>query len=114
MRPWMYCNSNWSYNNFHGLFPFKDNLKFNRKMVTITNESDEPKPKILYGKIIMENRKGVPGHNHNPYFILDKEATETRGGLVYPAYLLSYLSNKSNESLSYRLSKLFITKKYTT
>lgn len=29
----------------------------------------------------MENRKGVPGHNHNSYFILDKEATETRGEL---------------------------------
>lgn len=26
--------------------------------------------KVSYGKIVIENRRGISGHNHNPYFIL--------------------------------------------
>ena len=31
--------------------------------------------KVNYGKIVIENRRGISTHNHNPYFILDKDAT---------------------------------------
>ena len=31
--------------------------------------------KLSYGKVVIENRRGISSHNHNPYFILDRDAT---------------------------------------
>ena len=41
--------------------------------------------KVDYGKIIFENRRGISSHNHNPYFILDQDATETTGNVYFGA-----------------------------
>lgn len=45
--------------------------------------------KVNYGKIVIENRRGISTHNHNPYFILDKDATETSGQVFFGALKLS-------------------------
>ena len=45
--------------------------------------------KVSYGKIVIENRRGISTHNHNPYFILDKNATETTGEVFFGALKLS-------------------------
>ena len=45
--------------------------------------------KVNYGKIVIENRRGISTHNHNPYFILDKDATETSGEVFFGALKLS-------------------------
>lgn len=45
--------------------------------------------KVNYGKIIIENRRGISTHNHNPYFILDRDATETSGEVYFGALRLS-------------------------
>ena len=45
--------------------------------------------KVSYGKIIIENRRGISTHNHNPYFILDRDATETTGEVYFGALRLS-------------------------
>lgn len=45
--------------------------------------------KVSYGKIVIENRRGISTHNHNPYFILDKNATETTGEVFFAALKLS-------------------------
>jgi alpha-galactosidase len=44
---------------------------------------------VNYGKIIIENRRGISTHNHNPYFILDKDATETSGEVFFGVLKLS-------------------------
>lgn len=41
--------------------------------------------KVSYGKIVIENRRGISSHNHNPYFILDKDATQTSGDVYFGA-----------------------------
>lgn len=41
--------------------------------------------KVSYGKIVIENRRGISSHNHNPYFILDRDATETTGDVYFGA-----------------------------
>lgn len=40
---------------------------------------------VSYGKIVIENRRGISSHNHNPYFILDRDATETTGEVYFGA-----------------------------
>ncbi|MDO5516538.1 MAG: alpha-galactosidase [Clostridium sp.] len=45
--------------------------------------------KLGYGKITIENRRGISTHNHNPYFILDKDADETTGEVFFGALRLS-------------------------
>lgn len=45
--------------------------------------------KVSYGKIVIENRRGISTHNHNPYFILDRNATETSGDVYFGALKLS-------------------------
>lgn len=45
--------------------------------------------KVSYGKICIESRRGISSHNHNPYFILDKNATETQGEVYFGALRLS-------------------------
>lgn len=45
--------------------------------------------KVNYGKIYVENRRGISTHNHNPYFILDKDANETSGEVYFGALKLS-------------------------
>ena len=45
----------------------------------------EIRAEVDYGKIIFENRRGISSHNHNPYFILDQDATETTGNVYFGA-----------------------------
>ena len=45
--------------------------------------------KVSYGKIVIENRRGISSHNHNPYFVLDRDATETSGEVYFGALRLS-------------------------
>lgn len=45
--------------------------------------------KVSYGKIIIENRRGISSHNHNPYFVLDRDATETSGEVYFGALRMS-------------------------
>lgn len=45
--------------------------------------------KVNYGKTYVENRRGISTHNHNPYFILDKDANETSGEVYFGAFKLS-------------------------
>ncbi len=45
--------------------------------------------KVNYGKIVIENRRGISTHNHNPYFILDKDATENHGDVYFGALRMS-------------------------
>lgn len=41
--------------------------------------------KVSYGKVVIENRRGISSHNHNPYFILDRDASETQGDVYFGA-----------------------------
>ncbi len=45
--------------------------------------------KVSYGKIVIENRKGISSHNHNPYFLLDRDATENSGDVYFGALRLT-------------------------
>ncbi len=45
--------------------------------------------KVSNGKIVIENRRGISTHNHNPYFILDKGASENSGEVYFGALRLS-------------------------
>lgn len=45
--------------------------------------------KVSYGKIVIENRRGISTHNHNPYFVLDRDATETTGEVYFGALRMS-------------------------
>lgn len=45
--------------------------------------------KVSYGKILIESRRGISTHNHNPYFVLDRDATETTGDVYFGALRLS-------------------------
>ncbi|MBE7725071.1 MAG: alpha-galactosidase [Enterocloster citroniae] len=45
--------------------------------------------KVSYGKIIIENRRGISSHNHNPYFVLDRDASETSGEVYFGALRMS-------------------------
>lgn len=45
--------------------------------------------KVSYGKIIIENRRGISTHNHNPYFILDRNGSETEGDVYFGALRMS-------------------------
>lgn len=41
--------------------------------------------KVSNGKIVIENRRGISSHNHNPYFILDRDAGEEYGEVYFGA-----------------------------
>ena len=45
--------------------------------------------KVSYGKIAIENRRGISSHNHNPYFVLDRDAAETTGEVFFGALRMS-------------------------
>ena len=52
-------------------------------------EFQEFKQPLGQGKIVLENRRGISTHNHNPFFILDRQATETSGEVYYGILKLS-------------------------
>lgn len=45
--------------------------------------------KMDCGKLVIENRRGISTHNHNPYFVLDKDASETSGEVYFGALRMS-------------------------
>lgn len=66
-----------------------ENLNFSNVHGHWGAEQQKFKQKVNYGKIVIENRRGISTHNHNPYFILDKDATETSGEVFFGALKLS-------------------------
>lgn len=66
-----------------------ENLTFRNTHGHWAAEQQMFKQDVSYGKITIENRKGVSGHNNNPYFILDKNATETNGEVFFGALRMS-------------------------
>ncbi len=40
---------------------------------------------LAYGKKVLESRRGSTGHNHNPFFILDRNAGEEQGEVYFGA-----------------------------
>ncbi len=66
-----------------------ENLTFRNTHGHWAAEHQMFKQDASYGKITIENRKGVSGHNNNPYFILDKNATETNGEVFFGALRMS-------------------------
>lgn len=71
---------------FH--IPYED-LRFSNTHGHWGAEQQKFTQKVSYGKIYIENRRGISGHNHNPYFILDKDATETTGEVFFGALRLT-------------------------
>ncbi len=50
------------------------------------NRFEQP---VSYGKILIECRRGISTHNHNPHFILHDKATEDYGDVYFGALKLS-------------------------
>ncbi|GFR34861.1 alpha-galactosidase [Thermobrachium celere] len=46
---------------------------------------------INYSKVVLESRKGNTGHSNNPYFILERDATEDKGEVYFG--VLEYSGN---------------------
>ena len=40
---------------------------------------------VGYGKVVLEGRRGISSHHHNPYAVLDADATETDGEVFFAA-----------------------------
>ncbi len=70
--------------------PFQD-LTFRNMHGMWAAELQEFSQQVSYGKIVVESRKGVSNHNHNPSFILDDGADETSGQVWFGA--LKYPGN---------------------
>lgn len=66
-----------------------ENLTFRNTHGYWAAEQQEFIQNVNYGKIIIENRRGLSSHNHNPYFILDNNATETNGEVYFGVLKLS-------------------------
>ena len=62
-----------------------ENLNFSNVHGHWGTEEQRFTQKVSYGKIVIENRRGISGHNHNPYFILDRDASETSGEVFFGA-----------------------------
>lgn len=52
-------------------------------------EFQEFKQPLGQGKTILENRRGISTHHHNPFFILDHQATEISGEVYFGVLKLS-------------------------
>ncbi|MGL4569109.1 MAG: alpha-galactosidase, partial [Fusobacteriaceae bacterium] len=61
----------------------ENNLKFRNSFGHWGAEQQGFVQQVSHGKIYFENRRGVSTHNHNPYFILDKNADETSGEVYF-------------------------------
>lgn len=62
-----------------------ENLNFSNVHGHWGAEEQQFTQRVSYGKILIENRRGTSSHNHNPYFILDRDATETTGDVFFGA-----------------------------
>lgn len=52
-------------------------------------EQQKFEQEVSYGKILIECRRGISTHNHNPYFILHDKATEDHGEVYFGALRMS-------------------------
>ncbi|MDB8567005.1 alpha-galactosidase [Turicibacter sanguinis] len=52
-------------------------------------EFQEFKQPLGQGKIVLENRRGISTHHHNPFFVLDHQASETNGEIYFGVLKLS-------------------------
>lgn len=52
-------------------------------------EFQEFKQPLGQGKIVLENRRGISTHHHNPFFILDHQTSETNGEVYFGVLKLS-------------------------
>ncbi|MGL6130550.1 MAG: alpha-galactosidase, partial [Fusobacteriaceae bacterium] len=61
----------------------ENNLRFRNSFGHWGAEHQGFTQQVSYGKIYFENRRGVSTHNHNPYFILDKNGEEENGEVYF-------------------------------
>ena len=66
-----------------------ENLTFRNTHGHWAAEQQMFKQKVSYSKIVFENRRGISTHNNNPFFILDKDATEISGEVYFGALKLT-------------------------
>ena len=67
----------------------KTNLKFCNVHGHWGAEQNLFEQEVSYGKILIENRRGISSHNHNPYFILHDSASENNGEVYFGALRIS-------------------------
>lgn len=48
-------------------------------------EFQELKQPLGQGKVVLESRRGISTHHHNPFFVLDHQGTETNGEIYFGA-----------------------------
>lgn len=63
-----------------------ENLRFSNTHGHWGAEQQKFTQNVSYGKVYIENRRGISGHNNNPYFILDKDANETNGEVFFGVF----------------------------
>ncbi len=67
----------------------KTNLKFCNVHGHWGAEQNRFEQEVSYGKILIECRRGISTHNHNPYFILHDHASEESGEVYFGALRMS-------------------------
>lgn len=67
----------------------KTNLTFSNVHGHWGAEQVKFEQEVSYGKILIECRRGISTHNHNPYFILHDKATEDTGDVYFGALKMS-------------------------
>ncbi len=68
---------------------FRTGLKFRNVHGYWGAEQNMFEQQVSYGKILIECRRGISTHNHNPYFILHDDATEQTGDVFFGALRMS-------------------------
>lgn len=68
---------------------FKTGLTFSNVHGYWGAEQQKFEQDVSYGKILIECRRGISTHNHNPYFILHDKANETSGEVYFGALRMS-------------------------
>ena len=68
---------------------FKTNLKFSNVHGFWGAEQHRFEQEVSYGKVLIECRRGISTHNHNPHFILHDQATESHGDVYFGALRIS-------------------------
>ncbi|OON95882.1 MAG: alpha-galactosidase [Epulopiscium sp. Nele67-Bin005] len=67
----------------------KTGLKFSNVHGHWGAEQNRFEQEVSYGKILIECRRGISTHNHNPYFILHDSANEDAGDVYFGALRMS-------------------------
>ncbi|WP_409298477.1 alpha-galactosidase [Peribacillus sp. SCS-26] len=77
---------------FSGEWNFKEgNFRLTNVSGKWAAENAVFRKEIPPGKMVLEGRKGITGHNHSPYFMLDRQASPDTGDVFFGA--LAYSGN---------------------